>query len=352
MKKCMKRILFLIMTALIYLSMFSGCNKSEDNYAFFSSYMISSQDRNVPDDDMIEEMLLPSEALFAYKIDRTESNKVQTVYVWHNLLRRELRLDIMQIYDAVPDKDKDITISISVDGEIQINNKKIEFEPSSELSFAVLRAIIPTEAKVNAQTFRRVFREMFIRLETVEYLGDTEVIAIETIANTGFYLANINVSATGFIAQVMHLSEITETTASPTASNFPAEPPILTVSDGETTITAWRGTYSRLVEGEDGFGSGITADSAHPLDCKDNIQTINVSKNTTLALNFESAPTSITVKRYKLSTTDYDAFEKIADSRNMIDAKAGDYLYEVIAKWDDPAKSYSGTVYYAFCTEK
>jgi len=37
---------------------------------------------------------------------------------------------------------------------------------------------------------------------------------------------------------------------------------------------------------------------------------------------------------------------------NTIDAKAGDYLYEVIAKWEDSTKSYSGTVYYAFCTEK
>lgn len=353
MKNCIKKALFIVLATTLCLSAFSGCNKTSDNYAFLSSYMINSQDRNVPDDDMVEEMLLPSEALFAYKIDRTESNKVQTVYVWHNLLRRELRLDIMQIYDAVPDKDKDITISISTDGIIKINNKEIEFEPSSELSFAVLRAIIPANAKVNVQTIRRVFREMIIRLETVEYLGDTEVIAIETIANTGFYLDNINVSSTGFIRQVMSLEDITGKVISPNSTKFSSEPPILTVSDGETTITAWRGTYSWLIEGEDGMGSGINVDSAHPLDYKDSIQRINVSQNTELALNFESAPTSISVKRYKLNATDYDAFEKIADSYNMIiDAKAGNYLYEVIAKWEDNSIPYSGTVYYAFCTEK
>ena len=353
MKNCIKKALFIALATTLCLSAFSGCNKASDNYAFLSSYMLNSQDRNVPDDDVVEEMLLPNEALFAYKIDRTESNKVQTVYVWHNLLRRDLRLDIMQIYEAVPDKDKDITISISTDGIIKINNKEIEFEPSSELSFAVLRAILPANAKVNAQTILRVFREMIIRLETVEYLGDTEVIAIETIANTGFYLDNINVSSTGVIRQVMSLEDITGKAISPNSSKFPSEPPTLTVSDGETTIIAWRGTYSWLIEGEDGMGSGISVDSAHPLDYKDSIQRLNLSQNTELTLNFESAPTSVSIKRYKLSATDYDAFEKISASYNMIiEAKAGDYLYEVIAKWEDPSKSYSGTVYYAFCTEK
>ena len=358
MKNYIKRLLFIVLSMILCISAFSGCNKASDNYAFFSSYMVNSQDRDVPDDDMIEEKLLPSEALFAYKLERTESNKIQTVYVWHNLLRRELRLDIMQIYDAVPDKDKDITISVSTDGIIKINNKEIEFEPSSELSFAVLRAIIPAEAKVNAQTFRRIFREMIIRLETVEYLGDTEVIAIETIANTGFYLSNTGFyldntnSSTEFIREVMSLEDITGKVISEGSSKFPSEPPTLTVSDGETTITAWRGTYSWMIEGEDGMGSGITVDSAHPLDYKDSIETINLSQNTKLTLNFESAPTSVSIKRYKLSATDYDAFEKIADSYNTIDAKAGNYLYEVIAKWEDPSKSYSGTVYYAFCTEK
>ena len=358
MKNYIKRLLFIVLSMILCISAFSGCNKASDNYAFFSSYMVNSQDRDVPDDDMIEEKLLPSEALFAYKLERTESNKIQTVYVWHNLLRRELRLDIMQIYDAVPDKDKDITISVSTDGIIKINNKEIAFEPSSELSFAVLRAIIPAEAKVNAQTFRRIFREMIIRLETVEYLGNTEVIAIETIANTGFYLANTGFyldntnSSMEFIREVMSLEDITSKVISEGSSKFPSEPPTLTVSDGETTITAWRGTYSWMIEGEDGMGSGITVDSAHPLDYKDSIETINLSQNTKLTLNFESAPTSVSIKRYKLSATDYNAFEKIADSYNTIDAKAGNYLYEVIAKWEDPSKSYSGTVYYAFCTEK
>ena len=83
MKNYIKRLLFIVLSMILCISAFSGCNKASDNYAFFSSYMVNSQDRDVPDDDMIEEKLLPSEALFAYKLDRTESSKIQTVYVWH-----------------------------------------------------------------------------------------------------------------------------------------------------------------------------------------------------------------------------------------------------------------------------
>ena len=202
----MKRIILIILAINLCLLAFSGCNKSSENYAFFSSYMLNSQDRNDPNDDVIEEMLLPNEALFAYAITKTETDTIQTVYVWHNLLRRELRLDIMQLYDAVPDKDNDITIKI--DGEIiKINNKVIEFTPSSELSFAVLRAILPIESQVNARSFRRIFREMFIRLETVEPLGDYEVIAIQTIAQNGLLLGN---SDFGDIKLVTSLDEVAE----------------------------------------------------------------------------------------------------------------------------------------------
>lgn len=201
----MKRILLTVLTITMCLSVFSGCNKSEANCAF-SSYMINSPDRNDPYDDVIEKMLLPNEALFAYAITKTETDVIQTVYVWHNLLRRELRLDIMQLYDAVPDKDVDITIKI--DSEmIKINNKVTEFTPSSELSFAVLRAILPAETQVNARSFKLIFREMFIRLETVESLGDYEVIAIQTIAQNGLLLGN---SGVGDIKLVTFLDEVAE----------------------------------------------------------------------------------------------------------------------------------------------
>lgn len=134
-------------------------------------------------------------------------------------------------------------------------------------------------------------------------------------------------------------------------SDLPSEPPMLSISDGKTSIPVWRGTYSWMIENENGLSSGITADTMHPLDCKDSIPSIKVFGDTTLSLIFAFEPTSITVKKYKSNATDYDAYEKISGISNMIEVKAEDCLYEIIAKWNDPTKSYSGTVYYAFRTE-
>lgn len=134
------------------------------------------------------------------------------------------------------------------------------------------------------------------------------------------------------------------------ASNFPAEPSHLSVSDGISTIQAWRGTHSWYVENEDGTGSGICADSSHPLECKDKVPAIKVAQKTTLTLNLEGNPSKITVKRYNLNTKNYDNYDEITVSGNLIEVKSGDYLYEVIASWSSQA--YNGTVYYAFRTEK
>ncbi len=344
----MKRLILIVLALILGISVFAGCKSEPEKYVSVSSYMLGSPDRDEPTDQEIEERLLASKALFAYKLGKTESRTLQTVYVWDNLLRRELRLDLMQLCDAVPDKDKEITISVS--NEIHIAKKPIEFTPSSELSFAVLKTIFPLELQVNAQTLKQGLRELIIRLETVDYLGDTEVIAIQTITENRFIPQYEEIWMEGELTEIMHLSEITGTSESASTSSFPAEPPTLTVSDGFTTIKAWRGTCSWMVEDENGMGKGIQADGSHPLDCVDNIPAIEVTNDTTLTLAFETYPTSISIKRYKLHTEDYDAYEKVAAAHNMIETKAGDYLYEVIAKWENPNKPYSGTVYFAFKT--
>ena len=133
-------------------------------------------------------------------------------------------------------------------------------------------------------------------------------------------------------------------------SNFPAEPPHLQVSNGSAAVTAWRGTYSWLVENDDGTGSGIDTDTMHPLDCKEGIPSLKMTKRGTLILRLEEAPTSITVRRYRLNSSDYDAYEEIPVEDGTIEVKPGNYLYEVIVKWNHPGKPYIGTVYYAFST--
>lgn len=346
----MKRLILIVLALILCITVFAGCKNEPEKYVSLSSYMLGSPDRDDPTDKEIEERLLASKALFAYKLGKTESRTLQTVYVWDNLLRRELRLDLMQLYDAVPDKDKEITLSVS--NEIHIAKKPIEFTPTSELSFAVLKFIFPLELQVNAKTLRQGLREMIIRLETVDYLGDTEVIAIQTITQNKSIPQYEEIWMESELTEVMNLSEIIGTSESAGTSGFPAEPPTLTVSDGKTTIQAWRGTYSWMVEDDNGIGKGIQADSSHPLDRVDDIEAITVSEDTTLSLTFETYPTSISVKRYKLNAKDHDAYEKVSGAHNMIDVKAGDYLYEVIAKWENPNKPYSGTVYFAFVTRK
>ena len=346
----MKRILLIVLVLTLGVSVFAGCGNEPEIYASISSYMLGSPERNDSNDSEIEERLLTSKALFAYQLSTTESSTLQTVYVWDNLLRRELRLDLMQLCEAVPDKDKEITISVS--NEIRIAKKPIEFTPSSELSFAVLKTIFPLELQVNAQTLRQGLREMIIRLETVDYLGDTEVIAIQTITENRFTPQYEELYMDSELIEVMHLSEITGTKESAGSVGFPEEPPTLTVSDGTTSIQAWRGTYSWMVEDANGMGKAVNADSSHPLERTEDMEALTVSEDTTLTLIFETSPTSMTVKRYKLNAKDYDAFDKVADGNNMIEAKVGDYLYEVIAKWENPHKQYSGTVHFAFITKK
>lgn len=131
---------------------------------------------------------------------------------------------------------------------------------------------------------------------------------------------------------------------------FPFEPPHLFVIGEKNAVDAWRGTSSWMTEGEDGIASGIESDSPHPLECKDDLPILEITKKTTVNLKFEAAPSKITVKRYKASTTDYDNFDELTVSGNSFEAKAGDYVYEIIASWSSQA--YNGTVYYAFRTEK
>ena len=133
-------------------------------------------------------------------------------------------------------------------------------------------------------------------------------------------------------------------------SAFPNDPPALFVRDGEKRIKAWRGTSSWIVEGEDGISNGINSDSPHPLDCIDSLPVIEFSWKTTLTLSFEGAPVRITVKQYPADASGYDDYKEIEVNKSTVEVKAGNYIYEVIATWH--GETYSGTVYYAFRTER
>ena len=131
---------------------------------------------------------------------------------------------------------------------------------------------------------------------------------------------------------------------------FPNEPPLLSVSDGASTVYAWRGTCSWDVKKLDGAGTGVQMDSPHPLDRIEDIASLQMSKDAKITLTFEATPSDILVRKYKWGASDYDAYEEIEIKGNSFEAERGNYLYEVIAKWDNPLKPYSGTAYYAFRT--
>lgn len=181
---------------LIIFSVFplGGCNEIENDNCKISSYMIDNQ---------ASEEMLNSEALFAYEISISDNVSLQIIYVWDNLLRRELRNDLLQIYNSIPDKDKNVTIEF--DEKIIINDKDISFKESSELSLVVLRSIFLTETKMNGKELRENLNSMIIRLETLEEFGDTEVIAIQTITEER---TNLRSQENGKIIFVNNLNEI------------------------------------------------------------------------------------------------------------------------------------------------
>ena len=55
-----------------------------------------------------------------------------------------------------------------------------------------------------------------------------------------------------------------------------SEPPTLTVSCGEEQIEALVGTHSWMHRDETGVGTGIEADSAHPLESKESLPCLTV----------------------------------------------------------------------------
>ncbi|MBQ8496266.1 MAG: hypothetical protein IJ489_02275 [Clostridia bacterium] len=129
-------------------------------------------------EDEVCQMLLQSDALFAFEVSKDEETTVQTVYVWDNLLRRELWDDVYLLWKHLSDEEKIITLEVG--DEICIDGERIDFSYTSDTSRAVLTSVLPKLADVNLHDFKLQLRLWFIRLETYEALGDTEVIAIET----------------------------------------------------------------------------------------------------------------------------------------------------------------------------
>ncbi len=154
---------------LVICFLFVGCGKSPDT-SFDSGIHFCDAD--------VYESFVSSGALFAYEIETVDGEIVQKIYVWDNLLRRELWQDLVTLSYEIPNKNRIITVENGTD--IKIKNKEIGFRGTSELSRAVLNAILPTHFNVQDKSFLWDTRCIFVALETLEKLGVTEVIFIET----------------------------------------------------------------------------------------------------------------------------------------------------------------------------
>lgn len=165
----------LLMFFLILCFLFVGCGEKRTVDCTLDSRLLQDME--------LHASLLQSDALFAYAATKEGTETVQTIYVWDNLLRRELWDDVYLLWKHLPDDDKIITLEVG--DEILIDGKRIDFSYTSEISRAVLTSVLPTLADVDLHDFKLQLRLLYIRLETYESLGDTEVITIKTRISDG-----------------------------------------------------------------------------------------------------------------------------------------------------------------------
>lgn len=148
-------------------------------------------------------------------------------------------------------------------------------------------------------------------------------------------------------------------------------PPELNIICADEKVAALKGTYSWEYKNEDGTYTGVEADSAHPLECKDNMPDIGIVYATTSALHprktylqFDIIPAEVEVrywseedwnnvdaesKELDVSVLEVDYADGSYATRYSIELLEGNYIYEVIAKWNG-SEEYSGTVHYSFYT--
>lgn len=143
--------------------------------------------------------------------------------------------------------------------------------------------------------------------------------------------------------------EITQTES----EGVPQEPFALTVTCGEESVKAWRGTYSWMYT-----GGGVESDSLSVLECKKSMEPLVLGDELTARLQFEVSPDSVSVLYWGEecwgSFEYYDEGEAVpvggSDGEYTIELKSGSYIYQVYARWDS-LENCGGSAYYGFYTE-
>lgn len=148
-------------------------------------------------------------------------------------------------------------------------------------------------------------------------------------------------------------------------------PPELHIVCANERVTALKGTYSWEYRNEDGTYTGVEADSAHPLECKEDMPDVGIVYATTSALHprqaylqFDMIPAEVVVrywseeewnnvsaesKELEVLATEVDFADGSFTTSYSVELLEGNYIYEVTAKWSG-SEEYSGTVHYSFYT--
>ncbi|HOE15420.1 MAG TPA: hypothetical protein PLE59_00920 [Bacteroidales bacterium] len=166
----MNKKLFTIVLLIATVFYLVGCDRNLN-----STWSIESSLYNVQE---VVDDFKSSEAKYAVEINKEENQWVQHVYIWNNELRRDLRNDLIQIVVQVNDSINK-TVSFEFGDKIVINNKYIEFDASSDLTEEIIGIIFPKKFSASLNDFWTEINYLIIRLETLEYFGDTEVINIQ-----------------------------------------------------------------------------------------------------------------------------------------------------------------------------
>lgn len=218
---------------------------------------------------------------------------------------------------------------------------------------------LPYEATVSFHDM--TFKKSDLSQETLEWLEKYNALSLDEQLATS-YIPNDLYKLCGY-------SGAEDTTANDIILK---SPPVLTVVCGEETVEALRGTTSWLYQNEDGTGSGIEADSMHPLQAKEYMTQLDLIPTPISSidplkayLQWNTIPDKVLVRCWNeeywgQSTAES---EEIPVSILMIDSnfetapiisvelKDGNYIYEVVAEWNS-SEMYGGTAYYSFYTVK
>ena len=147
-------------------------------------------------------------------------------------------------------------------------------------------------------------------------------------------------------------------------------PPTLIVYNGEAQVEAQKGTSSWFFVGDNGNAVAVNGDSSHPLLHKESMPVLDLVPTylssidpLSAILHFGTTPNVITPDKVTVRCWPEDCWGKtkakseelpvtIENGNVFVQLKDGNYIYEVIAEWENGKRSFSGSVCYSFCTIK